>query len=54
MTYDDWKTETPEDEEYRLGAYQRKQINRAVWMEEHEDMLREDRDERLRLDTKVE
>ncbi len=50
MTYDDWKTETPEDEEYRLSARQRRAEERAMWMEEHEDMLREDREERRRRD----
>ena len=45
MTYDDWKLETPEEEEYRLGASQMRQKRRAEWLEEHADYLLEDRHE---------
>ena len=45
MTYDDWKTESPEDEEYRLSARQRREKSRAEWLEEHGDYLLEERRE---------
>jgi hypothetical protein len=42
MTYDDWKLETPEEEDYRLGAAGRKRRKRAEYEEEHADDLREE------------
>jgi len=45
MNYDDWKTETPEEEEYRLSAHRRREKARAEWMEEHADYLLEQRRE---------
>lgn len=47
MTYDDWKLETPEEEDYRLGTIGRHRRNRAMWEEEHVDYLREE-EEHLR------
>ncbi len=35
MNYDDWKLETPEEEDYRLGSLGRTKRNRAIWEEEH-------------------
>lgn len=46
MTYDDWKTESPEDEHERLTRADRKRQERYMWEEEHFDYLREMRDER--------
>jgi hypothetical protein len=43
MTYDDWKLESPEEEEYRLSNSQRRAKSRAEWMEEHADYLLEER-----------
>ena len=48
MTYDDFKQEMPEDEDYRLGGLGRKRRERAEWEEEHADYLLEDRRERER------
>jgi hypothetical protein len=45
MTYDDWKLESPEEEEYRLSNCQRRAKSRAEWMEEHADYLLEERRE---------
>ena len=44
MTYDDWKLETPEEEDYRIGTPGRHRRNRAMWEEEHVDYLREEED----------
>lgn len=46
MNYDDWKTESPEEEEYRLSARSRRQQLRAQYLEEHGDDLLEERRER--------
>ena len=51
MTYDDWKLETPEEEDYRLGAVGRKRMNRAMWEEEHVDYLREEEEHRRKQET---
>ena len=45
MTYDDWKLESPEEEEYRLSNCQRRAKSRAEWIEEHADYLLEARRE---------
>ncbi|HEY1209167.1 MAG TPA: hypothetical protein VGE85_07350 [Terracidiphilus sp.] len=45
MNYDDWKLETPEEEEYRLSNRLRRKKSRAEWMEEHADYLLEERRE---------
>jgi hypothetical protein len=45
MTYDDWKLESPEEENYRIGELGRKRRDRAEWEEEHADELRERSDE---------
>ena len=48
MTYDDWKTESPEDEEARLGGPARKRLALAIGEEEHADyLLEEKRDRRI-------
>ena len=46
MTYDDWKTESPEDERERLDRVSRRRQDRAEWEEEHADQLLEDLQER--------
>jgi len=51
MTYDDWKLETPEEEDYSLGAAGRKRRNRAEYEEEHADDLREEEDRRRKQET---
>ena len=43
--YDDWKTETPEDEP--LNAQERRRLARAMWEEEHADYLLEELRERV-------
>jgi hypothetical protein len=47
MSYDDWKLETPEEEDYRIGLISRRRRDRAEWEEEHADYLRELQDERM-------
>ena len=46
MTYDDWKLETPEEEDYRIGIGSRRKRDRAEWEEEHADYMLEDRQRR--------
>ena len=46
MNYDDWKLETPEEEDYRLGADRRRERDRADWMDEHADSMLEEKRER--------
>jgi hypothetical protein len=41
MAYDDWKLETPEEEDYRIGLIGRRRRDRAEWEEEHADLRRE-------------
>ena len=41
MTYDDWKLETPEEEDYRIGLIGRRRRDRSEWEEEHADYRRE-------------
>lgn len=43
MSYDDWKLESPEDEDERLNGPERRRKARAEWEEEHADYLLEDR-----------
>ena len=48
MTYDDWKLESPEEEDYRIGLIGRRRRDRAEWEEEHADYRRElQEDERM-------
>jgi hypothetical protein len=46
--YDDWKQETPEEEDYRIGPLGRKRRARAEWEEEHADYLLENKRENER------
>ena len=46
MTYDDWKTESPEDENERINGPARRRQSRAEWEDEHADELREKQEER--------
>lgn len=41
MDYDDWKLETPEEEDHRIGLIRRRRRGRAEWEEEHADYRRE-------------
>jgi hypothetical protein len=51
VTYDDWKLETPEEEDYRLGAAGRKRRECAEFEEEHDDDLREEEEHRRKQET---
>lgn len=46
MTYDDWKTESPEDEYCRLNARLTKAEARRRYLEDHADEINEQRRER--------
>ena len=46
MTYDDWKTESPEDEYFRLNAHRLRAEARWQYMEDHADEINEERRER--------
>ncbi len=37
MNYDDWKTESPEDERERLEGPARRRAERWQWLEDHAD-----------------
>ena len=50
MTYDEWKLETPEEEDYRVGLIGRKRRGRAEWEEEHADELLERQRDRVNED----
>lgn len=46
MSYDDWKTESPEDEEERINGPARRRDARWQYMEDHADEINEERRER--------
>jgi hypothetical protein len=50
MTYDDWKTESPEDEDERINGPSRRRQARREWLADNADHLVEDRREIDRLD----
>jgi hypothetical protein len=50
MTYDDWKTESPEDEDERLNGPARRRQARYEWEEEHADGINELHQEQRRLE----
>ncbi len=48
MTYDDWKTESPEDERERLDGPSRRRAERQQYLEDHADEINEERRESRR------
>lgn len=50
MTYDNWKTESPEDERERTDSRSAKREDRLRYLEDHADEINEERRERRRRD----
>ena len=48
MTYDNWKTESPEDEDERMTRAVNRNAERMRWLEDHADELNYEREERRR------
>jgi hypothetical protein len=46
VTYDDWKTEGPEDEDERVNGPARRQTERQQYLEDNADEINEERRER--------
>jgi hypothetical protein len=46
MTYDDWKLESPEDEEERINGPARRRAERQQYLEDNADEINEVRRER--------
>ncbi len=47
MTYDDWKTESPEDEEERINGPAGRRAAKQQWLEDHADEINDERRERM-------
>jgi hypothetical protein len=43
MSYDDWKTESPEDQEERINGPARRRAARHQWLEDHADDINDQR-----------
>ena len=46
MTYDDWKLESPEDEDERINGPARRRAARQQYLEDHADEINDERCER--------